>query len=162
MDSATARFYALSNKFFNHKIALKTRVKILNSLVRTRLTYGCSTWCLTVQQQKRMDSEYTCLLRKMVRGGYKRKPDSYSYVYTNEKLHDMCNTTPLHLFIKKQQRSYLAHLIRQEDTTIAKRLLFEAEMNRVPGRVITLRKRVAENEQCDKETIIERAMNRNI
>ena len=162
VDSATARFYALSNKFFNHKIALKTRVKILNSLVRTRLTYGCSTWCLTVQQQKRMDSEYTCLLRKMVRGGYKRKPDSYSYVYTNEKLHDMCNTTPLHLFIKKQQRSYLAHLIRQEDTTIAKRLLFEAEMNRVPGRVITLRKRVAENEQCDEETIIERAMNRNI
>ena len=95
----------------------------------------------------------------MVRGGYKRKPDSYSYVYTNEKLHDM---TPLHLFIKKQQRSYLAHLIRQEDTTIAKRLLFEAEINRVPGRVITLRKRVAENEQCDEETIIERAMNRNI
>ena len=24
VDSATARFYALSNKFFNHKIALKT------------------------------------------------------------------------------------------------------------------------------------------
>ena len=162
VDSATARFYALSTKFFNHKIALKTRVKIMNSLVRTRLTYGCATWTLTVQQKNRMNSEYASTLRKMVRGGFRRKKDSYSYVYTNEQLYTMCNTTPLTNFIDKQQRSYIAHLIRQDDTLTTKRLLFDNTKNRIPGRAITPLQSVAAKEQCSELEIIERAIERRI
>ena len=162
VDSATARFYALSTKFFNHKIALKTRVKIMNSLVRTRLTYGCATWTLTVQQKNRMNSEYASTLRKMVRGGFRRKKDSYSYVYTNEQLYTMCNTTPLTNFIDKQQRSYIAHLIRQDDTLTTKRLLFDNTKNRIPGRAITPLQSVAAKQQCSELEIIERAIERRI
>ena len=162
VDSGTARFYALSTKFFNHRIALKARVKIMNTVVRTRLTYGCATWTLTVQQKNRMNSEYAGTLRKMVRGGCRRKKDSYSYVYTNEQLYTLYNTTPLTTYIEKQQRSYIAHLIRQEDTLTTKRLLFDNTKNRIPGRTITPLQSVAEKEQCSELELIDRAIERKI
>ena len=48
-ESANCRLYALSKKFFNRKIIL-ARVQLLNSLVRTRFTYICPSWCLTKAQ----------------------------------------------------------------------------------------------------------------
>ena len=41
IDFAQGKFYQLGKKFMNHNISLNTRVKLLNSLVRSRLTYGC-------------------------------------------------------------------------------------------------------------------------
>ena len=38
VDSATTKLYSLGKKFFNQKILLTLRVKLLNSLVRTPLT----------------------------------------------------------------------------------------------------------------------------
>ena len=38
-DAATCKFYSLSRNLLNHKINLKTRVLILNSLVHSRLLY---------------------------------------------------------------------------------------------------------------------------
>ena len=41
----------------------------------------------------------------MVRGGFRRKKDSYSYIYKNEQLYTLY-TKPLTNYIDKQQRSY--------------------------------------------------------
>ena len=157
-ESASSRFYGLSMKFFNHKITLTTRVKMLNALVRTRLTYSCPTWCLTKIQKDQMNAEYVTLLRKMIRGGFKRKKDSYAFVYSNQHIYEICKTTPLDAFIAKQQRTYLAHVIRLEDDTVAKRLLFENGTSRVCGRQITLFETVAEYEACTRLQLIKRAM----
>ena len=40
IDMAEAKFYEHGKKLMNFKIHLSTRVSILNSLVRSRLTYG--------------------------------------------------------------------------------------------------------------------------
>ena len=47
IDTAECKFYEIAKNLLNHKISLITRVKILNSLVRSRLTYSCQTWTLT-------------------------------------------------------------------------------------------------------------------
>ena len=73
IDCAESKFYQLSKKFFNHKIAIKTRVKIFNALVRSRLTYSCQAWSLTIRQLDRISSAYTMMLRKMVKNGFKRR-----------------------------------------------------------------------------------------
>ena len=44
---AENKFYELSNKFLYQNICLRTRVKILNYIVHSRLTYSCQTWNLT-------------------------------------------------------------------------------------------------------------------
>ena len=70
IEMAENKFYELSKRFLNHKIHLRTRVKILNSIVRSRLTYSCQTWNLTKRQSSRINSTYSGMLRKMVKGGY--------------------------------------------------------------------------------------------
>ena len=159
-ESANCRLYALSKKFFNRKIILATRVQLLNSLVRTRLTYSCPTWCLTKAQMDGISAEYVTTLRKLMRNGFKRKEDSYALVYINKQIYELCRTTPLYEYVAIQQRSYLAHIIRQDDNMIAKKLLFDNESRHTQGRSITLMQTVMENETCTKADIIYRAMNR--
>ena len=159
-ESASCRLYALSKKFFNRKIILATRVQLLNSLVRTRLTYSCPTWCLTKAQMDEISAEYVTTLRKLMRNGFKRKEDSYAFVYTNKQVYELCRTTPLYEYVAIQQRSYLAHIIRQDDNMIAKKLLFDNEPRHTHGRSITLMQTVMENENCTKAHLMYRAMNR--
>ena len=80
IDLAECKFYELGKKLLNFKIMLKTRAKIFNALVRSRLVYACQTWSLTKIQLQHINSSYMSMLRKMVRGGYRRKKNSYKYV----------------------------------------------------------------------------------
>ena len=70
---AETKFNQLRKRLTNHRICLHTRVYILNSMVRSRLTYSCQTWSLTQHQKKRVDSIYAFMLRQMVKGGFRRK-----------------------------------------------------------------------------------------
>lgn len=161
IDYAENSLYRYSKKFFNHKISIKTRVQIMNSMVRSRLVYGCQTWSLTKQLLQKMKATYSGFLRKMIKGGFRRKKDSWSFVLTNENIRHQCNTEDIEVFIRRQQRNYLAHIIRHEDTSIAKRLTYNDDKRR-PGRYITMEKMVLEHDQAGREEFARRAMNREI
>ena len=87
---AEAKFYELIKKFTNFRINPKTRVLIMNSIVRSRLTYSCQTWTLTQAQMNKINSTYVQMLRKLVRNG--SKTEEYHYVYSNEQILQICNT----------------------------------------------------------------------
>ena len=70
---AEAKLYEIIKRLTNYKIFLKTRVMILNSIVRSRLTYSCQTWNLTVTQMNKINSTYIQMLRKLVQIGSKQK-----------------------------------------------------------------------------------------
>ena len=80
IDTANCKFYELGKNMMNRKIALNTRVKILNALVRSRLTYSCQVWKLTKRQVNHINAAYMSMLRKMVEGGYRRKIGTYNFV----------------------------------------------------------------------------------
>ena len=130
IDSAESRFYQHGKKFMNHDIHLTTRVQLLNSLVRSRLTYACQTWTLTRVQLDRLNSTYTSMIRKMVRGGYKRKADSWSFIKTNSHLLHIGKTEDLTTFVARQQRQYLAHTIRRDNASMVKKLLLTTDRDR--------------------------------
>ena len=132
-DAAESKFYEHGKKFMNYRINLAVRTSILNSLVRSRLTYGCQTWMLTTAQMKQIDSCYTSMLRKMVRGGYKRKEGEWGYKITNEQLIKMCKTESVSDFVKRQRKRYLAHVIRLPNNSTTKRLMFNSDATTVPG-----------------------------
>jgi hypothetical protein len=134
IDMAESKFYEHGKKLLNYKINLSTRVHIFNSLVRSRLTYGCQTWILTSAQKSRVDAAYTSMLRKMVRGGFTRKQDEWGYKMTNEELLDQCKTQTITEFTKQQKKRYLAHVIRLPNTPITKRIMFNADRTMRPGR----------------------------
>ena len=78
VDSAKAKILPAWEKFMNKMISLKTRVNLLNSLVRSRFTYGCQVWSLTANQYGLLNTTYNRMLRIMVRNGFIRKESSWS------------------------------------------------------------------------------------
>ena len=158
---AEGKFYELAKKLLNRKILLSTRIYILNSMVRSRLTYSCQTWNLTQRQQDRINSAYTAMLRKMIKGGYRRMTDiedEHRYVLSNADVHFICGTENVDNFVIVQQMHYLAHLARQSNTTITKRLLFNDNKLTKPGKQITLENTVIEHEQCTVDQFYRKAL----
>lgn len=160
IDCAVCKFYELGRQFMNHNIAIVTRVKILNSLVRSRLTYSCQAWSMTKLQLARVGSAYMAMLRKMVSGGYRRKPNSWSYVLTNDDLLRICETDSIKSYVSRQQRNFVAHMVRKEDTSMVKRLLFNNNESRKTGPRTSLYLTVIANEQCSGDTFNAKAKER--
>ena len=110
-------------------------------MVRSRLTYSCQTWNINKNQQERIRSTYTSLLRRMIRGGFERKLDendneTYQFVLSNSKILEICGTEDVLDYIKRMQANYLGHIARQKNTSIVKRLLFNDDQNKKRGRPI--------------------------
>jgi hypothetical protein len=161
IEIAENKLYELSKKLFNHNIRIRTRVKIMNSIVRSRLTYSCQTWNLTSRQSDRINSTYMAMLRKMVKGGYRRKRGTeWNFVLTNNDLHNICGTEDISDYTARQQRKYLAHLARQPNSILTKKLLFNSNDATKPGRQSTLERRVLQNENCTRDEFYRRALNR--
>ena len=160
IDSAENKFYQHGNKFMNHKIHLTTRVNLLNSLVRSRLAYACQTWTLTKSQIDQLSSVYTSMIRKMVRKGYRRKGDTWSFVLTNEQLLQIGKTEDLKSFIAKQQKRYLAHTIRRDDSSLAKKLLFSYSRSTRGRQLMTLMDAVTTKERCSVKQVIDKSVSR--
>ena len=85
------------------------------------------------------------LLRKMVRGGYRRVPDTYRYELSNKDLLHVCQTEDIHHFADRQQKKFVAHVIRSENERMIKRLLFNGNDARRPGRRTTVYNTVTQN-----------------
>ena len=160
IDCAESKFYQHSKKFINHSISLKTRTQIFDALVRSRLTYGCQAWALTSVQLQRIISCYMGMLRKMVRQGYRRVEGTYRLAISNSRLLQICGATCVGEYIAKQQKKYLAHITRMDDSTTAKKLLFNGNKSRRPGREITLLSTVTKNERCSEEEFFRNALSR--
>ena len=121
-------------------------MKILNSIGRSRLAYSCQTWNLTKRQMDRIDSTYTSMLRKMVKGGYRRKKETgWSFKLSNDDLRRICEREDVSNFTARQQQKYLAHLVRQSNDTMTKRLPFNSNNECKPGRQSTLERFCATN-----------------
>ena len=95
--------------------------------MRSRLTYSCQNWNLTNSQFQRLDVTYRTLLRRMIRGGFKRidyDDGDFRYKITNDKLHEICKTSDVSNFIRLQQKRYAGHVIRMPIERNAKQLMF--------------------------------------
>ena len=159
IDCAQNALYQHGKKFFNHDITIKTRVQIMNSIVRSTLTFGCQTWSMSKQHLQRIISAYNSILRKMVKGGFRRKKNSWRFVLKNSDILRICGTEDIESYIRRQQRNYLAHVIRREDVSSIKRLAFNDNPRR-PGRSITLKSMVLAHEKADEDEFIRNAIRR--
>ena len=160
MDTADCKFYSLSKNMMNMKTRLSTRILMLNSLVRSRLTYSCQTWSLSLAHINKVNSHYLSFIRKMVKGGYRRKTDTWRYLLSNDDLLRLGKTIDLTTYVRRQQRNYLAHIVRKETSSVTKRLLFNCSPSHKRGRQTTLLSSVLENENCTMDEFITNATER--
>ena len=129
-ESAVAKFNELRNILTDHRVNMRTRRKILESCVRSRLTYATQAWYPNEQQMKKLEVCWNQCLRSMVRGGWKRKGDSneseadYSFVYTNKRIQDIVGTQSVRRHINRVYLKYIGHVCRAENTAITKKIMF--------------------------------------
>lgn len=136
---ANVKFAELSNLLQNFRIKISTRILFFNSYVRSRLTYSCQNWNLNINQYEKLDVTYRIFLRRMVRGGFKRlheNENDFRLKYSNMKIHQICGTKDVSEFIKKQQNSYAAHLIRMNLGRNVKKLTFNDDIYSKSGRPV--------------------------
>ena len=128
---ATAKFNELRKALCDSKIRLKTRRKLLESVVRSRLTYGLQACYPSEEQLKKLETCWFQLLRSAVRGGWKRHAtgeedaeEDYRLVYTNQRVEELMGTLPLRDHINKQYLKYIGHVCRLDNFCLAKVVMF--------------------------------------
>ena len=87
------------------------------------------------------------------------KKDSWSFILTKNDLFRLSGTEDIEIYIWKQQRNYLAHIVRHDDESLSKRLLFEKNPKRA-GRHVTMEKMVYEHEKVSQDAFNRLAIDR--
>ena len=128
---ATAKFNEMRTVLTDTRVNLRTRRKLLEACVRSRLTFGTQAFFPNEQQLKKFEVCWMQCLRSMVRGEWGRKETAddveeinYSFVYTNNDIQRIMKTSPLRNFIYAQHLRYIAHICRLPNTSITKKMLF--------------------------------------
>ena len=100
----------------------------------------------------------------MIRGGFSHvdeQRNDYRYRINNEKLHNICGTDELSIFIKKQQVNYSKHVIRMPQSRSLKMLMFNSDKYTKRGRPSkTLLEQVVENNTTTIDMLCNQAMMR--
>ena len=123
--SATVKFHELRKILTSGRISARTRGRYMNAFVRSRLCYNIATWNnpddLFV---KKLDIAWHRMLREVVKNGFKRKPDSKAFIYSNKDLLRITGCQSIDIFAEKQQAKWLAHCVRMENDALQKLSLF--------------------------------------
>ena len=151
ISSAFQKWNELKQVLTDHKINMRSRIKILEARIRSRLLYSAQSWDLSASELDKIESIWHGFLRKMVRNGYKRKnvpaeylkarklakksninlpePDDldWSFVYSNNQLQTITKTKDIRNFCKLQHLKYLAHVARLDNDSYQKQLLFSTD-----------------------------------
>ena len=107
-------------------ITIKRKLKLYDSLVKSILLYNCSTWGLTVQDMRNLNSFHRRQLRKVINI---RWPQTIN----NKKLYEKTNTKPISVDITKRRWTLLGHILRMDKNTpgrLAMKYFFEKRTNR--------------------------------
>ena len=116
------------NKIWKNKkyVTLKKRLKLYDSLVKSILLYNSSTWGLTTQDEKRLNSFHRRQLRSVLGIKWPQK-------IRNKKIYEKTNTKPLSVEIAERRWKLLGHVLRMDKDTPARKAMkffFEERSNK--------------------------------
>ena len=96
-----------------------------NAYVKSRMTYACQTWNLSIKLKQTLDSAHHQFLRRMVcnrLARIDREKEDLRFKFTNNKIHQFCCTTTVLEFERKQIK-FAAHICRQQNSRHTKQLM---------------------------------------
>ncbi|GFS00135.1 endonuclease-reverse transcriptase [Elysia marginata] len=108
---ATAAFVKLG-KIWKSSISFKAKHKLFRSLVSSILTYGCETWTLLADTERRIQAFENKCLRKLLRISYKDH-------LTNESVRELVVAyvdpqEPLLATVKRRKLAWFGHVTRHD------------------------------------------------
>ena len=173
ISCARYKFKNMDHIFKNKNIKMKVRIIYYNAYIRTRLCYGCQLWNLPETLRAKVQGIHTKHLRFMVRGGFERRGGDlsqrdeigYNWAFVNsyKKLLDIGRTDAVLDFSDFQRAKWISHLIRKNNDSTVKQLLFEKSQTTRVGRTTSsldqLLKVTRQYEMCD-DMVFKTSVNR--
>ena len=131
---STAALAKLQNVWIRgDKIKKKTKIKLYRALVKSVLTYNCSTWALTQTEEKQLDAFHRKQLKRVL--GIR-----YPVRITNKSLYKQCEEQPLSIYILECRWRLFGHILRRDreiPANVAMDGFFAKQGNRYRGRPLT-------------------------
>ena len=128
ISRAVGKFNELRNVLADKNINMRTRKKLMEACVRSRLIYGTQACFPLENQMKKLESCWIQHLSYMVKEGWARmgtaegeEVDDYRLLCRNTEI---VRSMTLRNFIEKQHLKYIAHICRCSNTAFTKKLLF--------------------------------------
>jgi hypothetical protein len=119
IDAARKAFFLLRKSLWSRReISLQTKIKVFQATVRTILLYGCETWPLRVEDEKRLTVfDHRCL-RTILRVRYIEK-------VSNETIRRRCcGIEALGVIIQERRLRWLGHVLRASPSELTHQTLF--------------------------------------
>jgi len=105
-----------------------TKVKIFNGCVKSVLLFGCETWLVTNEIQRKIETFVNRRLRFILRIWWPN-------IISNKDLWEATGHEDINLEIRKRKFRWIGHTLRKEDGEISKAALFwNPQGNRKRGR----------------------------
>ena len=131
IGSALGKFNEMSKVLCDGRVNMPTRRKLVESCVRSRLTYALQASKIYESDIRKIEGAWYGMLRRMVRNGWKRRrdlddgeDDDMAYIYRNNDLERIVGTPNIRDFLNVQYLRYIAHICRRENTNLTKKMMF--------------------------------------
>ena len=95
-----------------HRICLNRLIQIYEALVVSVILYNCSSWTAPNDVLEKLDTCHRKHLRQILNIKYPTK-------ISNEKLYDICSTTPLTIRVKTSRWKLFGHILRSPENSPA-------------------------------------------
>lgn len=128
---AWSKWAEIKGVLCDREISLWIRVRMLETMIRSRLVYAVQSDRLKAAERNKLDSIWVNFCRKLLKGGYRRKKDTadgedgdYAYCLSNAEVLRICKTSPISEFCQRQHIKYIAHIARMPNDSELKQWLF--------------------------------------
>jgi hypothetical protein len=128
IQKARGSFSKLRNVWLNKSLRKETKIKIFNACVKSVLLYGCETWLVTNEIQRKIQTFLNRYLRYILRIWWPN-------IICNKDLWQITGQEDINLEIRRRKFRLIGHTLRKEDGQIPKvALLWNPQGNRKRGR----------------------------
>jgi len=128
IQKARGSFSKLRRVWLSKSLRKDTKIRIFNACVKSVLLYGCETWLVTNEIQRKIQTFVNRWLRFILRIW---RPN----IISNKDLWKATGQEDIDLEIRKRKFRWIGHTLRKEDREISKAALFwNSQGNRKRGR----------------------------
>ena len=110
INIARSNFNNMKKILTNNKITIKTKKNIIRTYVWSSLLYGCETWTVTKEMQKKLQATEIWFYRRMLKVSWK------DFVKNEQILERVGASYQLLNEIRQRQLNFLGHILRSNST----------------------------------------------
>ena len=115
-------FYSLLDIMKKRSVSRNTKLRIYNSIIRPITTYGCETWILTRELQRKLEVFENSVLRRITGPVYDVEESTWRRRH-NEEVRELTKQVKITDFISSQRLRWLGHVARMGEQRWPRRVM---------------------------------------